>query len=173
MIGDPRLALRWWEDLRDEKRGDRGALARLRRAATVFDAATEPATIDLCRKLGLQAQGLEQAALVAAVLAHVRENVPGKKMARQLGAPDSKTPAVMSWLRFRRLMQFETPDELLTGFRRAIALAKGNANVVDLAGALLNWNDQRRREWIYAYHDANIAQPNINSMNEEPGESQS
>ncbi len=62
----------------------------------------------------------------------------------------------MSWLRFRRLAQAGTPDEQVIAFRRAVALAGGRLNVADLGASLLDWNDTRRRRWMYDYHDAPI-----------------
>lgn len=102
------------------------------------------------RRLGAGWHGLARAA-VAAVLAHVREDAPGLRAARQLGSVAGQEPA-MSWLRFRRLMQAGTDDEQITAFRRAVALAKGRLNVADLGGSLLAWDDERRRRWIYEYH---------------------
>jgi CRISPR system Cascade subunit CasB len=140
--------------------GDRGALARLRRCATVMDAAAESATLELCRALGRGEAGLERAALLAAVLAHVREDVPGMKVARQIGVHSDKT-AVMSDLRFRRLLQAATPDEQITAFRRLVALAGGKLNIFDLATGLLGWDDEKTRlRWIYAYYDTPGFQPN-------------
>ena len=102
------------------------------------------------RALGTGWHGLERAAIAAAVLARVREDAPDRPAARQLGPPE----AVMSWLRFRRLIQAETPDEQVAAFGRAVALAGGRLNVADLGGSLLGWDDERRRRWLYAYHDA-------------------
>lgn len=152
-----RLARTWWRSLQrrpDGSGGDPGALARLRRAGTALGAATEPATLELCRSLGLGWTGLERAAVAAAVLAHVREDVPGTSAARQLGPPSRNLPAVMSWLRLRRLIQAETGDDQITAFRRAVALAGGRLNVSDLGCSLIDWNDSRRRRWIYAYHQS-------------------
>jgi CRISPR system Cascade subunit CasB len=153
-------AAAWWRELqpKDEpgqrRSGDRGALARLRRCATVMDAASEPATLALCRRLGVGEAGLEGAALLAAVLAHVREERFDLTVARQIGVQQDGT-AVMSDLRFRRLLQAETPDERLIGFRRLVALAGRKLNVADLAAGLWRWDDEKmRRHWIYAYHDA-------------------
>jgi CRISPR system Cascade subunit CasB len=147
------IARSWWRDLQprpDGSGGDRAALARLRRAATARDAAEDPTTLALCRALGMGWRGLEGAAVAAAVLARVREDAPDQPAARQLGGAEP----VMSWLRFRRLIQAETPDERITAMRRAVALAGGRLNVADLGGSLLAWNDERRRRWLYAYHDA-------------------
>jgi CRISPR system Cascade subunit CasB len=150
-----RLVAGWWHRLQprpDGGGGDRGALARLRRCATAADAAMEPATLDLARQVGAGWLGLGRVAVAAAVLAHVREDVRGASAARQLGP--GPTGTAMSWLRFRRLLQAGTEDELVTAFRRAVALAGGRMNVPDLAGSLLNWNDERRRRWVMEYHNA-------------------
>lgn len=152
------VAAAWWQSLQprpDGSGGDRAALARLRRAATVAEAAAEPATLDLCRRLRLDWRGLAPVALTASVLAHVREDAPSLPAARQLGPKTvGATDAAMSWLRFRRLIQAETDDDRLTAFRRAVALAGGRLNVSDLARSLLTWNEGQRRRWLYAYHDA-------------------
>jgi CRISPR system Cascade subunit CasB len=162
-------AAAWWRGLQpqdglgERRPGDRGALARLRRCASVMDAASEPATLALCRRLGAGEAGLERAALLAAVLAHVREDDPRLPVARQIGVP-SDGAAPMSDLRFRRLLQAETPDEQLIGFRRLVALAGRKLNVADLAAGLWRWNDEAtRRHWIYAYHDAPEFQPGANA----------
>ena len=152
------VAAAWWESLQpgpDGSGGDRAALARLRHAATATEAAAEPATLDLCRRLGVGWQGLAPVAVTASVLAHVREDEPSHPVARQLGPTTlGAKDAAMSWLRFRRLIQAETDDDRLTAFRRAVALAGGRLNVRDLAGSLLAWNERERRRWLYAYHDA-------------------
>lgn len=147
------VASSWWRGLQprpDGSGGDRAALARLRRAATAAEAAAEPATLDLCRRLGWDWHKLAPVAVTASVLAHVREDDPGRPVARRLGPPD----AAMSWLRFRRLVQADTDDDRLTAFRRAVALARGRLNVNDLARSLLDWNEWQRRRWLFAYHDA-------------------
>lgn len=152
------VAVRWWRALQprpDGGGGDKAALARLRRCSTAMEAAMEPATLDLCRRLDIGFKGLDRVAVAAAVLAHVREDLPGPPAARQLGAagPD-QTGAAMSPLRFRRLVQAETDDERLTAFRRAVALTGGRMNIADLSESLLDWNDVRRRRWLHAYYDA-------------------
>ena len=153
-------AAAWWRSLQPAddagkpRRGDRAALARLRRCATTMQAASETATIELCRRLGATERDLDRIALIAAVLAHVREDDRRLRVARQIGVQADKS-AMMSDLRFRRLLQAETPDEQLTAFRRLVALARRKLNVADLAESLWRWDDeQRRRAWIYAYHDA-------------------
>ena len=168
MIGNiGQAASSWWRDLQPQddegksRRGDRGALARLRRCASVMDAASEPATFALCRKLEATERDLARVALLAAVLAQVREHDGRLRVARQLGAQNRETPAVMSDLRFRRLVQSDTDDEKLIGFRRLVALVGRKLNVADLADGVVNWEwEATRRRWIYAYHDAPDFQSN-------------
>lgn len=154
------LATAWWQALQPvdivgkTRRGDRAALARLRRCATVNDAVFDEATHKLCHHLDAGERGLERAALVAAVLAQVRVNNSALKVARQIGVPTTEGAATMSELRFRRLLQADSADEQLTGFRRLVALAGRELNVADLAQGLWRWDDADRRRWVYAYYDA-------------------
>ena len=75
------IARRWWTSLQPARERGYGALARLRRASLI-DAMTEPVTVRLHRELGLARQTFSRAALVACVLAHVREDEPRLKVAR-------------------------------------------------------------------------------------------
>lgn len=146
----------WWRNLQPRTEagrtvpGDRAALARLRRAESVMQASMIPATLDLCRRLGAGPDEMERIALIAAALAHVREE-SAERFARQLGG----VPPLMSWLRFQRLIEATEPDAQLTAFRRAITQAKRRANPRDLAESLLDWNDRRRQRWLYDYYHTN------------------
>lgn len=153
------VAAMWWRALQprpDGSGGDRAALARLRHAATASEAAMEPATLDLCRRLGFGPVRLGGVAVAAAVLAHIRDDDPQHAAARQLGPqdPSRSQDAVMSPLRFRRLIQADTDDARLTAFRRAVALADRRLNVADVARSLLDWTPRQRQRWLYAYYDA-------------------
>ena len=69
-------------------------------------------------------------------------------------------------LRFRRLLEAAPGDDQLTAFRRMVALAGGSLPLRDLARSLLDWNDERRRRWIYDYWNA--GQPMTAPTAEEP-----
>jgi CRISPR system Cascade subunit CasB len=56
----------------------------------------------------------------------------------------------------------------LIAFRRLIALADGKLNVSDLAGALLHWNEERQRRWVYDYWNAGQPTANADTHAEEP-----
>jgi CRISPR system Cascade subunit CasB len=159
MIRIPRNATSWWRELQPDssgRSGDRGGLARLRRCTTVIEAMQEPAAITLFRRCGATGpDDLPPIGLVAAVLAHVREDQPGKPIARQIGpdSPDTPETALVKPLRFRQLVE-ATGDDRLTAWRRLVALTGGTLNVADLADALLNWSERTQRRWVYDYWNA-------------------
>lgn len=149
-----RVAEQWWRETiwSDSPNRDRAAAAALRHANSVLDAAEEPVTIDLVRRWHGRARDLEDAALCAAVLAHVRENEP-LPVARRIGRPtDPDARPAMSPLRFRRLLQADSADERLVQFRRLAAFTGGTLNVADLVAALIDWSEHRKREWVFRYH---------------------
>ena len=85
---------------------------------------------------------LERAAALAGVLAHVRES-DRRKIATAIGAPpggDAKE-ALLKPTRFRTLMAARTGDELLIGFRRAVAILDRKANIRDLSKVIFGWSD--------------------------------
>jgi CRISPR type I-E-associated protein CasB/Cse2 len=167
------IALAWWSSLQrgaehdGRWRGDPGALARLRRADLV-GAAMEEVTIDLCRRLAPSSnlrpnQLFERAALIAAVLAHVRDN-DVRKVAAAAGEKVGDDRRILHPLRLRRLFAARTPADCLIAFRRLVALLDKKANVANLAASLLDWpdaarGDTRRTRWAFDYYGAAIATP--------------
>ena len=158
-------ATAWWRRLQPNfadgsrnPQGDRAALAKLRRCASVTEAMQEPATMELFRDLGFtHPKDLPAAALAAAVLASVRESAPPfPPFARAIGPIDMTKPetAAVKPLRFRRLIEADTPDDRLLAFRRAVALLGGRVPVNSLAEALLDWSPERRQRWIFDYWNA-------------------
>ena len=151
-------AARWWRGLQPytetgqrNPTADRAALARLRRA-DLLSAMTDPATFGLFRDLGRhRPEDLPDVALCAAILAGVRDELPPPRQrehpARTLGPPSSEAvdQAVLKPLRFRRLIEADTPEERLILLRRAVALVGGAINVRELAAACLDWSERRRQ----------------------------
>lgn len=162
MIHNKEGAADWWRDLQptpDQGRpGDRAALARLRRCATVAEAMQDPATIALFRACRAdRPDDLVTVALAAAVLAHLRRDQPEQSVARQAGpqqGPEALDTARMKPLRFQRLMAAVTPDERLIAMRRLVALMGGALNLRDLCAALFDWTEWRRIRWTYDYWGA-------------------
>lgn len=154
----------WWQNLQPDPthRGDRAALARLRRAS-LTSAMAEEATLHLFYALGQRSpETLPRVAMLACILAHVRADDRERKFAqaigrRSFGDPDS---AVMKKLRFQRLAEANGEEEILRGFRRAVDLLGGVANVADLAR--LVWffeNEKTRRDFAFDYFGAGFAAP--------------
>jgi len=157
-----RVILAWWQQLHPNKptgyRGDRAAVAQLRHASSVMAASMEPATINLCRALAAGPEDLGQVALFAAVLADLREDDAGHRVASALGNPTDAP--LCSPLRFRRILEATDLDFQLTALRRALALLKHRGHLADLVSSLLDWNnpsrrDERRQRWLYDYYQTN------------------
>jgi CRISPR system Cascade subunit CasB len=168
-------ATKWWRGLQPyfsngyrNPQADRGALAHLRRA-DLLEAMQEPQTFALFTSLGMRRpEELPNAALCAAVLANVREDRP-EHPARTLGPPSSSLieQAIMKPLRFRRLIEADTPQARLDGLRRAVQLGNRALNVRELALACLDWSEERRQRWIFEYYNAGFAAPMAEPVCEE------
>jgi CRISPR system Cascade subunit CasB len=161
-------ARRWWRDLNPKEDsgnpGNRAALATLRRATEPREIWMVEAYHNLRRRLGGGRDDCDQIAILAHVLAHVRdEPQPPQRFAVMLGArPEGSTDAsdhVMSPLRFKRLIEAVTPLDRMREYRRAVRLIGNRANVGDLALSILAWNDQTRRRWSFDYFGASLADP--------------
>jgi CRISPR system Cascade subunit CasB len=169
------IALDWWNGLQADggkgtrRGGDLGALARLRRA-DLLDAAMEEATIDLFHRLKSHPQGaflgerlVERTALIAAVLAHVREDDERKvKVAAAAGETTGGGQRILHPLRLRRLFAAREPRDCLVAFRRLVAILRKKANVADLAESLFDWPDEwrgdhQRKRWAFAYYGGSSA----------------
>ncbi len=152
----------WWREMHPDEpssyRGDRAGIAKLRHATTVMEASMEPAVLGLCRNLQAGPADMNQVALIAAVLADLREAASGESIARALGQPEGAP--LCSASRFRRILEAIEPDTQLTALRRALALLKHKGNLHDLVQSLLDWNDPyrraaRRQRWLYDYYQTN------------------
>lgn len=178
----------WWLSLcpREENGrnipGDRAALARLRRTESLLEAAAEPVTIELYDKLNSEhafrrdnqwvaERDLPRAALIAAVLAHVRTDNPGHRVARAIGkGAGEDAEVIVSPLRFKRLVTARSPDDLLIAFRRLVAMLDKTADVADLARLLLAFTDPfeeqadiARTIFAFEYHGAGNYAPALES----------
>ena len=174
-------ARRWWRALQpyDENgkanwTGDRGALARLRRASSPADALVEPAVLDLYRRLGfrgLSGDRLALTAVVAITLAHARTEIrqhPAASVGRAAFADKEFETAAMKPMRFQRLLSARLPTDLVREMRRLIQLAGNEIDVGQLAADILKWRDdevgdQVRTRWAYEYLAAGRDAPGADS----------
>ncbi len=120
-----------------------------------------PAGVDLVRRLGGVKGNVDRAALLAIVLAHIRNDDPHKTIARAVGRDAFEKPdsALYKEARFRRLLLCRTPDELLAHMTRLAKFLNGTANVADLAESIIYWGDRVRRRWAFDYYAAASAIP--------------
>lgn len=150
---EPRSVLyTWWTELEDNK-GDRAALRRCREPR---EALFVPVYHQLYRRLhhnnGIS---LRRLSAIAALASHVKQ-VTTQDLATQMAspkAPGSTAPSV-SELRFRRVLQCESVEELFPALRRIISLLEGKVNLYNLADSVYWWGDRVRRDWAYAYYGA-------------------
>ena len=163
----------WWNRLQPQstkggKRlpGDRATLAKLRRAGPL-EAACEPIVISLYDGLGFPRDAvvaqhmLPRVAVLASLLAHVRDDVKAK-LARSLGPPPGAKNgegAALSALRLRRLLAARGNDDIAIAFRRALAMIDHKANVGDLAWQVMAWDrdelgDRTRTLFAFDYYNA-------------------
>lgn len=175
----------WWRELQPEDgteednaaatgtqerrgRGDRAALARLRRCSTVAEAMAEEPTLALFHRLGLtDPKDLPRVAVIASVLAHVRDEPPPGETGRRPPAiravgrrtPEDADSATMTSLRLRRLLACREDEELMREMRRFVALAGRRVDVADLASSLFFWGDPVRARWAFEYYAAGAAAP--------------
>jgi len=162
-------ATKWWREMAEptnpRKRGSaRAAMAQLRRATSPIDALMEPSTIDLARRLERTSpNGINRVGIVAAVLAHVRQDAE-EAVARACGPTSLDDPesAKLKYGRFRRLLQSDD-DDLIDQMRRLVHLLDQKANVADLAVSILWWSDHERQRWALAYYRAD-RQPEQGSL---------
>lgn len=142
--------LRWWNGLENDK----GARADLRRAHDLTAIALTGAYQRLYRQMVLAGWPVEaepwrneRLAAIAGLLAHVKSE-DGRSL--PLAMSEGERPP-LSELRFRRLLEAPTLDDVFVSLRRALPLIGYQANIHQLANALLFWGDKVKKEWAYAY----------------------
>ena len=142
------ILINWWQGLAD----DTGGRAALRRAPDITAVVLLPAFQRLHRRL--QTAGWpdsdwrnDRLAAAAGLLAHVREQAP-QKLPHAMSEGD-KPP--LSELRFKRLLEAPDVDTLFIGLRRALPLLQHRADVCALAADVVNWGDEVKKRWAYAY----------------------
>lgn len=148
-------AVSWWTRLASPdapEHADRAALAQLRRCHTPEDVILVPAFHELLADDRRDAGHIERLAAVAAVLAHVRKD-SSLRLPRALGAPRSTSgDPVLHPARFRRLLQIETPSELMSHGVRLTRFLDSTMSVRDVAGDFYWWTPDTKRQWAIEYY---------------------
>jgi CRISPR system Cascade subunit CasB len=159
--------LNWWTGLK----ADKGERAELKRAENPLRVVFSPAYHDLLHRLqadgyGLSLRNRERLALLAGLAAHIEDPTPTLRLATQMGsAQPGGDKAIVSEIRFRRILATDDLGDLYVQLRRVISLLNGKANLFDLAQILFLWRpvaeqnpyDRRRdprKDWAYAYYAA-------------------
>ncbi|WP_446011406.1 type I-E CRISPR-associated protein Cse2/CasB [Candidatus Electrothrix sp.] len=147
---EQQAVLEWWQALQDNK----GGRAELRRAKELEQVFFSPEFYSLYNRLApLQWRSREKLALLAGVLAHVRTHTAAQSVAKQMASPGkSGSKAVLSGLRFRRLLKHETAEELYGPMIRVIRLLDKKINIADLAQSLYWWNSRTKMDWSMRYY---------------------
>ncbi len=169
------VAAAWWRALQPtllngepNPRGDRAALARLRRVS-VECAPFEEAVLDLYRKLApptdrFDKKRLDRAIRLALILAHVRKDDFGLLFGQSIGrtkfADKDFETARLKPLRFQRLLNARGTEDIVREFRRAVDIAGNQANIFDLARLILGWDfDKTRTRFAFDYFAAGSSAP--------------
>lgn len=144
------ILLEWWKSL-DENRGER---ADLRHCHNIDEVIFTSSFHYLKRKLNEFKIDPEALALVAGVLSHVRSTDINSRFPAQMATPKiGSKKAVVSDLRFRRLLTIEDRNELFTTMIRIVRLLDGRVNIFDLADSIYWWNDRTKKRWAYSYYE--------------------
>jgi len=140
----------WWNQLK----ADKGRRAELRRAKNLEEVFFIPAYHSLLKRLRpTNWHSSRNIALIAGIVAHVENNADRIPFAAQMARP-GKTgkKACVSGLRFRRIIQHKTQEDVFGPLIRIIRLLDKKANVKDLVQKLYWWNDRARKDWAFEYY---------------------
>lgn len=142
---DSKNLLAWWHGL-DENRGERAVLRRAETAEDVLLTAAFTSFLQFMPDGWREGRRLFDSAMVAGLLARVKENDPKTPFAQALAIPKKGgSKATMSELRFQQLQKSHDPDEFFRRLTRAIALLGGRANLISLADGILHWLREHRQ----------------------------
>jgi CRISPR system Cascade subunit CasB len=142
--------LRWWKSLENNP----GPRAELRRAHNLTAVALTGAYQRFYQQMlaagwpdDAKSWKNERLSAVAGLLSHVKIE-DSRSMPVIFSEGDKPS---FSELRFRRLLESATIDDVFTSLRRALPMVGYKANIHDLAKAVLFWNDETKKKWAYAY----------------------
>lgn len=137
--------LEWWKWL-DDNRGDR---ARLRRVESPDDVLLTSAFSRFLAEMPDEwslSEQLPASALVAAIVAQVKEDVSTSSFATQLAMPkEGGDKPRMSELRFQQLQKSQDPTEFYRRLLRAVRMLDGNVNILSITNDILHWMHEYRK----------------------------
>ncbi len=142
-----------WHRALADNRGDRAAL---RRCGSLVEVAFVPAFHQLSRALRVAVDAPvnpDRLLAVAGLVAIVKQPI-ASPLPRQMAAPTVGKNQPVSELRFRRLLQCQTQEDLFNALRRVLHLLDDQANLCDLANSVYGWNERTRKQWAYSYYSA-------------------
>ncbi|WP_245527582.1 type I-E CRISPR-associated protein Cse2/CasB [Methanosalsum zhilinae] len=145
-----KIVIQWWKDLENRK-ADR---ANLRRCHDLSEVVFTPSYHYLWHQLSnLGFKNKRAVALLAGVLAHVKENDTNNTFAGQMAKTKDGSKPKVSELRFRRVLTIDEREELFIYLVRLIKLMNGNVNICNLANSIYWWNDITKKNWAFEYYD--------------------
>jgi len=140
----------WWRELAD-RRGER---ADLRRTVKSVEVILIPAYHRL--RVRLLTAGYiinnERLAVIAGLAARVKENSTTDSVARQMARVKTGTSPQVAELRFRRILETDSTEELFPILNRALSLLGNSVNLLDLADSIYGWNDYQKKRWALEYY---------------------
>lgn len=148
----------WWENLQKPvKRGDKAELRRARNADDVAMLGTYYAVLAEIMKIenlgALKNLILYRLPAVIGLLSHVKSNNTGASVSDAMRTKKKGSDqALVSDLRFRRILRLEHGDELYTTMIRVIRMLEGSVNVKDFATSIFFWNERTRKKWASNYY---------------------
>ena len=145
----------WHESLEEQ----RELRASLRHSKTILEIITSTGFQDLVKRkggvVGTEDWELTALAIVAGLLSRVKKHKPNVIFAQQLGSKGSNGKAVMSELRFKRLLSVKTPEEFYREMRRSLTFIDGETDVVALADDVYRWCHETQSYLRFGYQNSN------------------
>lgn len=140
--------LEWWNwldgtQISFKKSNGRGDRARLRRVESPDDVLLTDAFFHFLQEMPetwSERKHLQASAMIAAIVAHVKENNETMSFATLLATPkDNGDKPRMSELRFQQLQKSHDPTEFFRRLLRAVKMLDSNVNIPSLANDVLHW----------------------------------
>ena len=153
--------LRWHEELHEKHRGDRAELRRANSPLEVeLTAAFHRARKRLQKAAGEVPLHDERLALVIGLSSHLKERMgSARNVAEACRSGEGERPRITP-LRFRQLLEAQTPEEFYPRLRRVLPIVKqggtGGLGLRALSADLYAWGhsagrERVKRQWIYDY----------------------